>query len=86
MRHANSLPWPMALVLRKADMKVVSVSRKKLKCSESIYTLDPRQINATTGSGMVQFDNPDDGAESGIFELAVASTDGLSHQGECRMR
>ena len=29
--------WPMALVMRKSDMKVVSVSRKKLRVYEGIY-------------------------------------------------
>jgi hypothetical protein len=35
------MQWPMALVLRKTDMKVVSVSRKKIRVHEGIYALSP---------------------------------------------
>ena len=31
------MSWPKALVLRKRDMKLVSVSRKKLECHEGAY-------------------------------------------------
>ena len=35
--------WPRVLVLRKCDMKVVAVSRKKVICYEHIYCLPPHQ-------------------------------------------
>ena len=36
--------WPRVLVLRKCDMKVVAVSRKKVVCYESIYCLPPHEM------------------------------------------
>ena len=33
------LQWPMVLILRKSDNKVISVSRKKLRCYESMYVV-----------------------------------------------
>ena len=35
------IQWPMILVLRRSDMKVVSVSRKKVVFYESMYIADP---------------------------------------------
>ena len=40
--------WPRVLVLRKCDMKVVAVSRKKVVCYESIYCLPPHEMPIKT--------------------------------------
>ena len=52
------MSWPKALVLRKRDMKLVSVSRKKLECHEGAYALADSLLSGSDHP-FVQIIDPD---------------------------
>ena len=66
--------WPMVLVLRKSDLKVISVSTKKIKYYESIYTKelteDPptnEELEKYVASGEMEWDTDEvEGAEGNL--------------------
>ena len=49
------IQWPMILVLRRSDMKVVSVSRKKVVFYESMYIADPMDTKTRTNAKIPTF-------------------------------
>ena len=75
--HFVGIKWPMVLVLRSEDKKVVSVSRKKLKFYEGIYCLPPH-INPVT-SKMVSIESADQGEYDAEFVPKTVQSVKQSH-------
>ena len=64
--------WPMVLVLRKSDLKVISVSTKKIKYYEAIYTKDltedpptKEELEKHVTSGDMEWADENSGEEPG---------------------
>jgi len=67
--------WPMVLVMRKSDMKVVSVSRKKCRVHEGLYILDPQERRIRFDQQVAiqgEEDESDSAAEDAIDSLPKA--------------
>ena len=56
------MQWPMVLLLRTIDNMVVSISRRKVRCYESVYIMDPGQ--SPLSKHIVSIDGPDADEES----------------------
>ena len=69
------IQWPMAIVLRKSDKKLISVSFKKIKVYESIYAtkLDEPIVESMT---MKNFEHQEvnDGLQAGASDDETAAT------------
>ena len=65
------MQWPMVLVLRTTDNKVVSVSRRKVRCYESMYIMDPTQ--SPLSKHVVSIDGPNADEESDKMPSFVQS-------------
>ena len=65
------MQWPMVLVLRTTDNKVVSVSRRKVRCYESMYIMDPTQ--SPLSKHVVSIDGPNADEESDEMPSFVQS-------------
>jgi len=66
--HFMGIQWPAALVMRKSDKKIMSVSRKKIRVYESAYTCDMNQRVQTDGEVPASHESAEE----------VVSNDGVS--------
>jgi hypothetical protein len=66
--------WPMVLVMRKYDRKVVSVSRKKVRAHEGLYVLPPHEarIGIDRMASIEEEAEYDEAADEAIEELPRA--------------
>ena len=65
------IQWPMVLVLRKQDHKVISVSRKKVRCYESMYVTPAMMSHMFKGLVSLQDEQQD--IENGVMPKFVQS-------------
>ena len=67
------IQWPMVLVLRKSDMKVISVSRKLVVCYEGSYALPPDQCPVTKAMASIQLLDDEQKEEDSIPQSVQAA-------------